>query len=74
LKIDYYFLDETGSESDVQDQQPTEATDDSKYFFELFPIFIINFLGNLPNQLQIDPVETTIESMYYFIIIFCFLI
>jgi hypothetical protein len=26
-------LDESESESDVQDQQPTEATDDSKLFF-----------------------------------------
>jgi hypothetical protein len=26
----FIYSDESGSESDVQDQQPTEATDDSK--------------------------------------------
>jgi hypothetical protein len=30
--INYFiYLDESESESDVTDQQPTEATDDSKY-------------------------------------------
>ena len=31
VKTNDVFLDENESESDVQDQQPTEATDDSKY-------------------------------------------
>jgi hypothetical protein len=33
LKINDIYLDDNESESDVQDQQPTEATDDSKHHF-----------------------------------------
>ena len=56
LKYGCFFLDDNESESDTQDQQPTEATDDSKDSISCDMILqcsLTNLLGIDPSQPQI---------------------
>jgi hypothetical protein len=60
-------LEDSESESDVQDQQPTEATDDSKYPFSLFRelSLIIKTLGDTSSQIQTTTVNIIDSELFF---------
>ena len=65
IKPNDIYLDDNGSESDVQEQQPTEATDDSKYNLMSTLINYVFISGNDPCQIQ-TATESIINGLFFF--------